>query len=199
MSSTLEYTISVSLSLCVVIVFGSIFTDFYLYHKRSDVKKEKHSRVATGSMFAFYILYLLILRSTVGKWNDGQASWYQALLGITVVLIGTLINVGGRLQLKENWANHIKIYNSHRLITKGIYAYIRHPLYSSIMLMLYGAAVIYASYLDLLLVTAVFLPAMYYRALQEETLLCEAFSEYMQYQRTTGMFLPKGFRRDRNG
>ncbi|MGK0469242.1 MAG: protein-S-isoprenylcysteine O-methyltransferase Ste14, partial [Clostridium sp.] len=42
-------------------------------------------------------------------------------------------------------------------------------------------------------VTFIFIPFMYYRAKQEETLLIQTFSEYNDYIKRTGMFFPKIF------
>lgn len=108
-----------------------------------------------------------------------------------MIVIGTVINIIGRIQLKSNWANHIKIYKNHSLINRGIYKVVRHPLYASIMLMLFGGSIAYRNWLSAVLTAFVFIPFMYYRAKQEETLLQEEFTEYEEYKNTTGMFFPK--------
>jgi len=68
---------------------------------------------------------------------------------------------------------------------------VRHPLYASIMLMLFGGSIAYRNWLSAVLTAFVFIPFMYYRAKQEETLLQEEFTEYEEYKNTTGMFFPK--------
>jgi len=40
------------------------------------------------------------------------------------------------------------------------------------------------------MVLVIFLPAMIYRARQEEAILSATFPNYAQYRRRTGMFLP---------
>jgi serine/threonine-protein kinase len=42
-----------------------------------------------------------------------------------------------------------------------------------------------------LAVTVIFVPFMYYRAKQEETMLMQRFSEYTEYKKKTGMLFPK--------
>ena len=193
MNSTFAYYTSVIISICVVAVFASIVVDFLLYQDKRETKNEEHSIVATGSMIAFYVVYYEILRLNTGKLPkiSDEIIRIQVIIGVIAVLVGTVINIAGRMQLKGNWANHIKIYEDHSLVTKGMYSYVRHPLYSSIILMLYGGAVIYSSWLDAILVSIIFIPAMVYRAKQEEKLLANEFPEYQEYQKQVGLFFPK--------
>ena len=109
----------------------------------------------------------------------------------TTMLTNSVMNIMGRFNLGSNWANHIKIYDEHTLVQRGMYKIVRHPLYASIILMFYGACLVYRNILCFLAVTLIFIPFMYYRAKQEETLLIQTFSEYKDYKERTGMFFPK--------
>lgn len=173
----------------VVFVFIAIAADFILYDDKENIKKSKRSIVATGTMTAFFVLYYIVI-----KLNFKEIPLWQQFLGTFFVVLGAIFNIIGRLNLKENWGNHIKIYDNHRLITKGLYKVVRHPLYSSIMLMLFGGSVAYGSILSFILTVVIFIPFMYYRAKQEEELLCEEFEDYKEYQSKTGMFFPKFWR-----
>jgi protein-S-isoprenylcysteine O-methyltransferase Ste14 len=113
------------------------------------------------------------------------------MTGTVFILAGTIINIVGRIQLKGNWANHIKIYENHSLIRRGVYCWVRHPLYSSIILMLYGGSTFYSNWFSAVLVSFVFIPAMAYRAKQEEQLLAAEFPDYSEYQQKVGFFFPK--------
>jgi protein-S-isoprenylcysteine O-methyltransferase Ste14 len=197
LNSTFVYIVSVIVSTCVVAIFVSIVVDFLLYQDKKEIKNEEHSIVATGSMIAFYIVYYIVLQLNTGKLakSTDEVLIVQVGIGVLAVIAGTAINIAGRMQLKGNWANHIKIYENHSLITKGMYSYVRHPLYASIILMLYGGTIIYSSWLAAVLVSVVFIPAMGYRAKQEEQLLAKEFLEYEEYQKQVGLFFPKHLRR----
>lgn len=197
MNKTFEYITSVTISACVVALFVAITLDFYLYQSKNTTKHEKHSVVATGSMIGFYVIYCILLKFRIGKLLDLPNDFLkiQVSIGVVMVVVGTVVNIIGRLQLKGNWANHIKIYKNHRLVTKGVYSFVRHPLYSSIILMLYGGSLIYSNWLSAMLVTVVFVPSMAYRAKQEEQLLFNEFPEYVDYKGQIGMFFPKQLRR----
>jgi protein-S-isoprenylcysteine O-methyltransferase Ste14 len=111
--------------------------------------------------------------------------------------VGCFANIFGRINLGRNWANHIKIYEEHTFVKRGVYKIVRHPLYSSIMLMFFGACMVYRSLLGFFSVVLVFIPFMFYRAKQEEFLLIQAFGEYNDYIKSTGMFFPKIYKRRR--
>lgn len=207
MAFLFETFLSSVIILSVIAVFIAVFVDFIKYNSKAEVKKSKRSIVATGSMIGFYFVYYLVLRFQLGAfrvWNpdiDGcvitgtmimeNTAVVLGLIGTTIIVAGALLNIIGRLQLKSNWANHIKIYENHSLVNRGIYKAVRHPLYASIILMLFGGSIAYRNWLSVVLTAFVFIPFMYYRAKQEEILLREEFAEYEEYIKTTGMFFPK--------
>lgn len=194
---TFSFVIQLIICSSVLALFVSILIDFALYTRDHHVKKEKKSIVETSTMTLFFLVFYLILMT-----RKGVVPIYNNNLKNTIIIIGTvaivsgcIMNIIGRFNLGSNWANHIKIYDEHTLVQKGMYKIVRHPLYSSIMLMFYGACLVYRNILCFLAVTFVFIPFMYYRAKQEETLLIQAFPEYNDYKIKTGMFFPKMIRR----
>lgn len=191
--NTYELVLNLLAMLCVIAVFVAIITDFIFYDKREDTKTERKSLVTTGTMTIFFVLYYLVLRSPWGSITVPNSLIYRLLpaIGAALILIGAITNIWGRIQLKSNWANQIKIYNDQSLVTTGVYALVRHPLYSSIMLMFIGGSIMFMNYLSLILTAIIFIPFMYYRARQEEVILAKQFREYTDYKKHTGMFFPK--------
>ena len=184
--------------LCVFLLFVSVIIDFSLYSRDEDVKSEKKSIVETGSMTLFFLLFYLILLS--GKWvwqiSPGHTQELLIVLGTMMIVAGCFINIIARFHLGKNWANQIKIYEDHNLIQTGMYRWVRHPLYASLILMFYGACLIFRNIAAVLAVTLVFVPFMYYRALQEERLLILRFPQYEAYRRKTGMLFPRILKKD---
>lgn len=188
-----EVIIQTILSLCIFSIFLAIFIDFALYSRKGQVHKEKKSIVETGTMTLFFLLFCGIVKSQMGFLSipDKRINGTLIILGTLMIALGTCMNIMGRMNLGRNWANQIKIYDEHTLVRTGMYQWVRHPLYASIIYMFYGACLVYRNQLAFLAVTLVFIPFMYYRAKQEENLLGQRFSEYYHYQQKTGMFFPK--------
>jgi Putative protein-S-isoprenylcysteine methyltransferase len=190
---TFEVIITYIVTVSVIAVCIAIAADFILLDKRKDTKREKKSIVATGTMFMYYFFYYIIIRSKLGQISIGDRLLSRSIIisGTVFIALGAILNIWGRLQLKSNWANQIKIYKDHTLITTGSYSLVRHPLYASIMLMLFGGSLVYMNYISGVLTAMIFIPFMYHRARQEEVLLTQQFKNYSDYKRKTGMFFPK--------
>lgn len=117
---------------------------------------------------------------------------YIEILGFITVIIGTTLSIKARKDLGTNWAHsaEYQIKKNHELITQGIYAYIRHPIYTGIFLSCVGAEMVSDSYLFILIVF-VFSPLAYIQAKNEEKILIEQFGkEYEKYMSTSKMFIP---------
>ncbi len=112
------------------------------------------------------------------------------LAGVLIYVIGLATAVLGRIQLGDNWANieDSQILPGQSLVTRGIYGYVRHPIYVGDILLLAGLELALNSWL----VLAVLLPATIFikRALAEEALLERVFPEYETYRSRTKGFIP---------
>lgn len=109
-------------------------------------------------------------------------------IGLLVSFIGlTLVVIGWRQIHKGYWSRE---KGEGKLITSGIYAYIRHPQYTGFFLITLGMMLEWATLP--LIALYVLLLVMYYRlARKEEQDMVEEFgSEYEEYRARTKMFVP---------
>lgn len=188
-----EIIISLIISVCVLIIFIFIFINFIESKKQTKLRVEKKSIVETGTMILFFIAFYFILKFKFGELelNNVPLKISLVITGLVIIILGCFVNIKGRLDLGKNWANQIKIYENHTLITDGVYKIVRHPLYASLIWMFYGASIVYLNFFAFLANTLVFIPFMYYRAKQEEELLMKYFKNYKYYKLKVGMFFPK--------
>ena len=179
--------------LCAAVVLLSVAVNFLLAKEASAARSEKRSVVATGSMLAFFVVYFGVVRLGLGAWPLARTWIGFAVrgLGLAWVIAGTIVNVLGRFSLGGNWGDQIRIYHDHSLVATGVYGVVRHPLYASLIWMFFGGALLFQNGLALAANLFLFVPAMYYRARQEELALCARFPEYDGYRREVGMFFPK--------
>lgn len=178
---------------CFLLVALAVIADFRAYHRRNDVVAADRSWVETGSMTTVFIIYYAMVRFRLLEVRL-PAPWKGITLGLglALMIVGAAFNVLGRLHLKSNWANQIRIYEDHWLVTTGPFSVVRHPLYASLIWMLIGGVLVYANLGGLILTLVVFVPMMYARARKEDALLAEAFGERFEtYRRSTGMLLPR--------
>lgn len=190
----LEMTI-INLIVCagITLIYMRVFINFRRARKQKNKKKkEVKSIVETASMTGFFILCYIISISKTGTYSFHNT--YLNIFALIVYIIGTAVNLLGRHFLGENWGNNVVIYKDHTLVTNGVYGIVRHPLYASIIWMLYSVGILYQNYLVIILNTIVFIPFMTYRAKQEEKELILVFKEYEEYKNRVGMFFPKLFK-----
>lgn len=61
-------------------------------------------------------------------------------LGTILVFLGLLFAFWARWHLGRNWSGTVTVKQDHTLITSGPYRWVRHPIYSGIVLALLGTA-----------------------------------------------------------
>jgi protein-S-isoprenylcysteine O-methyltransferase Ste14 len=121
-------------------------------------------------------------------------SWMLLSVSILFVVQGLymLRTVGGsqaRAKAPENFA----FENTTSLVTGGIYRYIRHPMYSSLLLLTWGAFFKHLSLPGLVaaLLTTIFVVVAGF--IEEKENLAFFGPAYREYQKATKMFLPFTF------
>jgi len=112
-------------------------------------------------------------------------------VGILMTALGVVISIWARLSLGANWSGMVVLKQGHELVRKGLYRWIRHPIYTGILLGFIGTSMI-KSHAQGWLGFAILLLSFYFKARREENFLRQEFGEgFEEHQRRTGMFLPK--------
>ncbi|MDF7800882.1 isoprenylcysteine carboxylmethyltransferase family protein [Pontiellaceae bacterium B1224] len=176
-------------ALCVLAMLAAIAFNF-LNTEKDRTFRERRSPVATASMAAFFILLYITIRL---RWSALEPEGFIVFrsFGLVLMIFGAGFNIWGRVFLKTNWADHVRIYDDQQLVTGGPYRIVRHPLYASIIWMFYGAALAYLNPLAAIENTVIFIPAMVYRSNLEEQALIKTFGDtYSDYRKMTGRFFP---------
>ncbi|MBS1842644.1 MAG: isoprenylcysteine carboxylmethyltransferase family protein [Acidobacteria bacterium] len=114
-----------------------------------------------------------------------------AAAGLLLTGGGLVFAVWARIALGANWSGTVTIKTGHNLIRRGPYRWIRHPIYTGILISFLGTALLQGevrAFLGLLLVIL----ALYRKAKREEKFLSEEFGEgFAEHAKHTGMFLPR--------
>ena len=111
--------------------------------------------------------------------------------GLLLTAAGVALSIWARLSLGSNWSGMVTLKKDHVLVRKGLYRWIRHPIYTGILLGMVGSAMI-NGHLRGWVGAAVVFTAFYFKARREERFLQEEFGAgFEEHSRQTGMFLPK--------
>ncbi len=112
-------------------------------------------------------------------------------LGVPITLSGLWLLIQVHRALDVYFSPFLRIREGHRLITSGPYAHIRHPMYTSFLLLMVGLALISAHGMALLGVL-LGIPALASRTIREEAMLEGHFgAEWRRHVARTGRLLPR--------
>lgn len=108
---------------------------------------------------------------------------------VILLISGAVFGIAGTLLLGRNRTILPEPKPGSRLITHGIYAWVRHPLYTSVILLSYAWAIGWQSLpaLVLAIATTGFLDA---KSRHEETRLRKHFPDYPAYARRVKRLIP---------
>ena len=114
------------------------------------------------------------------RFGWSHLSVYAVLLGNMLVLAGWL---GIYFVFRENSFAAATIQTSvdQRVISTGLYAWVRHPMYAAALVMLLGISPALGSWWGVLVVLAI-LPALIWRLLDEEGFLVRNLPGYAEYR-----------------
>lgn len=142
--------------------------------------------------FVFVGVQLLLFAAYVfdiGFWKFDIPGPIETGFLITAVL-GALVILLALIQLNTNLSPFPSPKTNTELIRSGVYKYVRHPIYSGILILLFSYG-LYTNSSYKLGITIILYALFYFKAAYEESRLEEVFTDYKSYKKTTGRFFPK--------
>lgn len=180
----------VILNLVIFILVSGVFI---------GISRRPLSNPSSHGFYRFFALegILLLFLLNFPYWHDNMLSpnqllsWALFSLSILFVIQGflQLRKLGGKRSAEINPEN-FTFENTGKIVTDGIYRYIRHPMYSSLLLLTWGALLkhINVTTAVIALISSLFLIATAKKEEHENDLYFG--SAYGQYMRKTKMFIP---------
>lgn len=116
---------------------------------------------------------------------------FFGLLGFAFAFIGMAITIWARAVLGQFWSDRVIVQTDHQLIRTGPYAYMRHPIYSGVLLGVLGTALVLGEWRGLM-AFALLLTNYAIKAKREERILADRFPDQFQEHMTrAGFLLPR--------
>jgi len=181
------------------VVYSSwvLFGIYWLVSAFSAKKTEKREPSAErlGHMILMAAGYVLLFQRN-GNWGTLNNRFLPdtlriAWLGAAITFAGVLFAIWARWNLGRNWSAAVTIKQGHQIIRSGPYAYIRHPIYTGMLLGVIGSAITAGEYRGLL-AFAIILFGFYRKARKEEKFLAANFGQpFLEHKQHTGFFLPR--------
>ncbi len=132
----------------------------------------------------------------VTVWLDSRGIWRMPggeglrLAGLAVFAFGTALRVATMVALGRMFSLRVSVEPDHRLVTSGLYRWVRHPSYTSVIVLCAGIALAYRSWFWTALIPSMVFGLTRRMAVEEKFLLEHFGEEYRVYMARTKRLLP---------
>ncbi|MFA6494902.1 MAG: isoprenylcysteine carboxylmethyltransferase family protein [Candidatus Paceibacterota bacterium] len=110
-------------------------------------------------------------------------------IGAVLCALGIVFAIWARFHLGKNWSSHPTLKENHELVTSGPYRFVRHPIYTGMLLAMVGTGLTvgYIWLIPLVIGVMVFVR----RISVEEQMMTEQFPDtYPEYKKRTKALIP---------
>ncbi len=156
--------------------------------------KNGYSRIFTTSS----VITLLIAFLSMGFWdwvyfivNPNLIQPLPFGLGVLLGIIGVVIALMASRVISVSTVADMRTDRKAMLVTDGIYARIRHPLYLATVLVLLAMALIYPFMPVIVFSLCMILYTMIGAYFEEQKLVLHYGDEYLEYKKQAGFILPR--------
>jgi protein-S-isoprenylcysteine O-methyltransferase Ste14 len=174
------------------LVFIAVWIAMARSGKAVAERESVYSRLSHYLPLALAICLLSAPHVPVAVLNDRFAplTLWLVQLGAALTFAGIAFAIWARTRLGGNWSSDVTLKRDHELIIAGPYRWVRHPIYTGILLALIGTALALGEWRGVLAV--VLAAAAYWRKLQiEEAVMRRQFGEtYARYAERVPALIP---------
>ena len=184
--------------LIIGIVIPSLWLAWIVYwwHSARDVKPTRlpepltsHLRHRVPLIFTAILLAAPRLLPRVLTRRFLPTGHFFPVLGVVLLAAGLGFSVWARRHLGRNWSAQVVVKEGHSLVRTGPYRYVRHPIYTGILLAFLGTVVTIGEWRGVLALLCA-LVSFAVKSRLEEARMRETFPEYREYERETAALVP---------
>lgn len=166
--------------------------------------KQTRQRESLASQISYRIpilagIYLTFYHRYLPPWWTSHILPYRGWfgwLGVGITVLGFALTFWARAVLGGNWSGIVTVKVDHDLVRSGPYRFVRHPIYTGILIAITGNALAINQWRGVVVV-GLFWVSFTIKRLKEEEFMRQTFGvQYDDYARTTGAIFPLLLRRD---
>jgi protein-S-isoprenylcysteine O-methyltransferase Ste14 len=116
---------------------------------------------------------------------------YTEAAAITVTALGIALAIWARFYLGQNWSSAPTVKVGHELIRTGPYAWVRHPIYSGLILAMIGTAIARREPRGFVSVVLLWLAFLIKSRIEEKFMRKTFGPQYEDYSKSTGALIPR--------
>ncbi len=170
---------------------------FPFEHRTRGMKVVTNRRSATdriglaAALFGMGVVPALYVATGFPEAADYPANGWLVGIGALVFAGALWLFRRSHKELGRNWSITLEIHERHSLVSGGPYALVRHPMYTSFMLMGLGQALLLSNWVAGPAGLAGFAVLFFLRVDKEERMMIENFGpQYLAYMERTRRLIP---------
>lgn len=161
---------------------------------RKAIEREGKGLFIGRTLVLLFLAAVLVIYALDAPWlrifSIPLPDWLR-WAGFCLGLIGLALWTWTQAVLGKEYSPQLQLRQGQRLVTRGPYAWMRHPMYTAMFIEGTALALVTANWCFVLFATAM-IAGFVIRAPREEQMMVMAFGdEYRDYRDRTGRFFPK--------
>ncbi len=174
--------------LAITLPCGQAAGEWFAMRRTESIRRERHPE---WTFYAVNIPYWLMITLGITEHvrRSTSPSTTDLLLGTVLACSGIALRIACHFQLAGGFSPYVELGKSHRLVTNGLYRYVRHPMYVGSLMLFAGLPLILASPISWLMAALAGI-AFVFRIGKEERLLSKHLPGYQDYMARTWRLLP---------
>jgi protein-S-isoprenylcysteine O-methyltransferase Ste14 len=175
------------------IAFFVIWVLWAIGTKRTQTRESPQSRLLY-TIFTVAAFFAMFSHDAAFDWMRLRIlphdRWISNL-GIALTATGLLFSIWARAYLGRNWSGAVTVKVEHQLIRSGPYRWLRHPIYSGMILALIGTAMNRGQLRGAVAVVLLWIGFTLKSRIEERFMKATFGADYDDYCRATGGIVPR--------
>ena len=170
-----------------------------VYEKRTRANERQARATFAGHRWLLVFVFvgavgvpLLYLFSPWMAFADYRLPWGVPWAGTAIMMLALWLFWRSHVDLGLNWSMYLEARTGHELVTSGVYARVRHPMYAAIWGFSLAQALLLSNWLAGPAALVCFAPIYFVRTPREERFMQDVFgTAYDTYSLRTGRLIPR--------
>lgn len=181
-----------------MLISGAIWLGFQVFWARevrrvAPVERQEAARSSARHRILREVAFVLLFLPIPGLNAFILPGTMTTPIGLAVQIVGALIYLRAKRELGAAWSSTVSIKVDHQLVRTGPYRWVRHPLYSAMILMSAGTAIV-CNQMHAAIALVLMVVAYAIKIQTEEHWMREEFgAAWDEYRRSTSALIPGVF------